>query len=183
MTTKLNRPGSKMRFAVALATVVGALAVCLLMLGACQNGAASVPAPEPTAAATATFQVFAPVATQPITVTAKYSSSVMPTRTVQQVLDITANSPALLAGKHLAAGLKCDNCHNPYPPQGAPSRETCLNCHQQDYAEIAAIPSQRNPHNNHMAATIPCVDCHHAHVPYESACLQCHLEPCDCSLR
>jgi len=77
---------------------------------------------------------------------------------------------SLLADKHQANGMACNDCHKETLPSIDVPTSVCLNCHA-DHQEVAA--SYINPHNAHMKYT-NCGDCHHAHRPSENQCLNCH---------
>ena len=82
----------------------------------------------------------------------------------------TVEEALLLADKHEAAGVECNDCHEETPPSGLVSKSACLTCHE-DYKEVAA--SYLDPHNAHMTYS-DCGDCHHAHRPGEKICQGCH---------
>ena len=82
----------------------------------------------------------------------------------------TVINASLLGDKHQANGMSCSDCHKKTPPSSDVSASICLNCHE-DYQKEAA--SNINPHNAHMTYD-HCTDCHHAHRPSESQCLNCH---------
>jgi hypothetical protein len=82
----------------------------------------------------------------------------------------TVTNASLLGDKHQANGMSCSDCHKKTPPSSDVPASICLNCHE-DYQKVAS--SNINPHNAHMAYA-NCTDCHHAHRPSESQCLNCH---------
>src|SRR5271157_3655793 len=49
----------------------------------------------------------------------------------------TAGKVALLAVRHGAAGVDCSGCHKESPPNIAPARKVCLECHG-PYEKLAA---------------------------------------------
>jgi fumarate reductase flavoprotein subunit len=81
-----------------------------------------------------------------------------------------ADEALLLAGKHDAAGISCNDCHEEDPPAGSVATDTCLTCHE-DYQELAA--SYLDPHNAHVTYS-NCSDCHHVHRESEKICQGCH---------
>jgi hypothetical protein len=91
-------------------------------------------------------------------------------------MKIVQNSPSFLGSKHLATGLQCQTCHNPFPPVGAPEAKICLACHGGSYAGVAKlVKSDPNPHQSHLGE-VACADCHHGHEPFEFKCSQCHAD-------
>jgi fumarate reductase flavoprotein subunit len=139
--------------------VAGILAAAVL--AGCQSGAVSTPTPGLTNAAgpTPTYQVYAAATPTP--------------KTVEAMKSILERDPSLMASQHSALGLKCQSCHIPFPPKGAPSNETCLSCHGGSYAVVAALtPGNMNPHKSHIGE-IPCVFCHAGHEQSVSQCTQC----------
>jgi fumarate reductase flavoprotein subunit len=102
-----------------------------------------------------------------------YAAPTPTPRSVQAMTDALANNPTFLASQHRAAGLQCQNCHIPFPPNGALSNDICLSCHGGSYATVAALtPGSMNPHQSHIGE-IPCVYCHFGHEPSVSQCTQC----------
>ena len=76
----------------------------------------------------------------------------------------------LLADKHEAAGIECNDCHEESEPANRVSKTMCLECHA-NYKEVAA--SYLDPHNAHRTSS-DCGVCHHAHRPSEKICQGCH---------
>ncbi|QIZ76286.1 cytochrome c3 family protein [Ferrimonas lipolytica] len=106
------------------------------------------------------------------------------------------NQPNWLAGKHVAVGLECIDCHEQdeqirQDEQRAYAAgeyddpmwerefedDFCLRCHEGGAALIEATQSLHhkwnlNPHENHQEAE--CYLCHNAHRPSTFICSECH---------
>jgi hypothetical protein len=95
----------------------------------------------------------------------KYRAEEIPAETEE-----TPEEALLLAYKHEAAGIECNDCHQEIPPAEAVPKEVCLTCHE-DYRELAT--SYPDPHNAHITYS-GCGDCHHVHRQSEKVCLGCH---------
>ncbi|QEM67516.1 cytochrome c3 family protein [Geobacter sp. FeAm09] len=88
-----------------------------------------------------------------------------------------------LAKKHLAQGVKCQDCHA-IDKLAAPAEvAACLNCHG-GYAGMAKRTAKKdtnggylsniNPHESHFG-DVECTECHVAHnAPHKSICDRCH---------
>lgn len=89
-----------------------------------------------------------------------------------------AGAPAKnLADRHVAAGMKCANCHgadekNPTEPK----LETCTACHA--LGALVAKTKEAKPRNPHMSPhyqdKLDCINCHVMHDEQENFCNQCH---------
>ena len=78
--------------------------------------------------------------------------------------------------RHLASGLKCEDCHGEGKKQPVKG-EKCLECHQ-SLEEVAKRTQdiKPNPHANHITANVDldCTECHKGHKANVVYCDTCH---------
>ena len=83
-----------------------------------------------------------------------------------------------VSSKHVAAGLKCSDCHETKTPESLKT-EQCLSCHG-SFEEVAEATKKLvpDPHNSpHYGSELDCDLCHHEHSKSENFCAQCLLVP------
>ena len=99
-----------------------------------------------------------------------------PVKTVDQV-NAALPTSKFLDAKHVAKGVQCVACHGTMPPKGAPGTAVCLSCHGGSYGALGEVTAKvnPNPHRSHNGE-LPCIECHHAHAPFEYYCGSCHDE-------
>ena len=83
-----------------------------------------------------------------------------------------------LSDRHVAAGMKCDSCHeNVAKPADVPMSR-CLTCHE-SYEKLKLSEKAKqhhpNPHAGHFI-DLECNNCHHGHKADENFCDQCHAK-------
>jgi hypothetical protein len=84
-----------------------------------------------------------------------------------------------LARTHLLNGtdMICETCHGDLTePVSKPEDATCLNCHGESYAQLAAETNTetRTVHPLDHLSDTACTFCHTGHEPYRDPCSICH---------
>ena len=69
----------------------------------------------------------------------------------------------------------CEDCHNPFPPEGPPSNDVCIACHGETTDGLKALTAiyEPNPHDGHEGE-VQCAYCHQNFGPEVSPCSFCH---------
>ena len=91
---------------------------------------------------------------------------------------VSAADKPMLADRHVARGVTCQNCHPGQKPTNEVDMGNCLKCHGGSYAALAKQTESDdiNPHDTHLGEA-QCVTCHSGHKLPKLACDNCHEFP------
>ena len=91
---------------------------------------------------------------------------------------VSAADKPMLADRHVARGVTCQNCHPGQKPTNEVDMSTCLKCHGGSYAALAKQTESDdiNPHDTHLGEA-QCVTCHSGHKLPKLSCDNCHEFP------
>jgi len=91
---------------------------------------------------------------------------------------VSAADKPMLADRHVARGVTCQNCHLGQKPTNEVDMSTCLKCHGGSYAALAKQTESDdiNPHDTHLGEA-QCVTCHSGHKLPKLSCDNCHEFP------
>lgn len=89
-------------------------------------------------------------------------------------LVFAAENP-VLAEKHVAKGVTCQQCHQTQPPKADVATDQCLACHGKTYEVLAKTTDKGdiNFHDTHLGEA-NCQECHKGHNKSSLVCDQCH---------
>ena len=70
---------------------------------------------------------------------------------------VSAADKPMLADRHVARGVTCQNCHPGQKPTNEVDMSTCLKCHGGSYAALAKQTESDdiNPHDTHLGEALP----------------------------